>query len=62
MKKLTRAEAAAYLLSHDNYVILTHVRPDGDTVGSAAALCLGLRQLGKTAHVLKNPGVTPRYA
>ena len=62
MKKLTRADAAAYLLSQDNYVILTHVRPDGDTVGSAAALCLGLRQLGKTAHVLKNPGVTPRYA
>ena len=62
MKKLTRAETASYLLSHDNYVILTHVRPDGDTVGSAAALCLGLRQLGKTAHVLKNPGVTPRYA
>ena len=62
MKKLTRAETASYLLSQDNYVILTHVRPDGDTVGSAAALCLGLRQLGKTAHVLKNPGVTPRYA
>ena len=36
MKKLTRAETASYLLSHDNYVILTHVRPDGDTVGSAA--------------------------
>ena len=62
MKKLTRAETASYLLSQDNYVILTHVRPDGDTVGSAAALCLGLRQLDKTAHVLKNPGVTPRYA
>ena len=62
MKKLTRAETASYLLSQDNYVILTHVRPDGDTVGSAAALCLGLRQLGKTAHVLKNPEVTPRYA
>ena len=62
MKKLTRAETADYLASHDNYVILTHIRPDGDTVGSAAALCLGLRQLGKTAHVLKNPGVTPRYA
>ena len=62
MKKLTRAEAADYLLRHNHYVILTHIRPDGDTVGSAAALCLGLRQLGKTAHVLRNPGVTPRYA
>lgn len=61
MKKLTRNETAAFLASHDNYIILTHIRPDGDTVGSAAALCLGLRKLGKTAHVLKNKGVSPRY-
>ena len=62
MKNLTRAEAAGFLLSHDNFCILTHRRPDGDTVGSAAALCLGLRQLGKTAYVLENPELTPRYA
>ncbi len=62
MQKLTRAETAQYLKDHDRYVILSHVRPDGDTVGSSAALCLGLRSLGKTAHVLYNPGVTPRYA
>ena len=53
-KNLSRAEAAGFLLSHDNFVILTHRRPDGDTLGSAAALCLGLRQLGKNAWVL-NP-------
>lgn len=62
MKNLTRAEAAGFLLSHDNFAILTHRRPDGDTVGSAAALCLGLRQLGKTAYVLHNPEVTERFA
>ena len=62
MKNLTRAGAAEFLRHRDHFVILTHVRPDGDTVGSAAALCLGLRSLGKTAHVLHNPGVTPRYA
>lgn len=62
MKNLTRAEAAGYLLSHDNFCILTHRRPDGDTAGSAAALCLGLRQLGKTAHVLENPEMTARFA
>jgi len=61
-KNLSRAEAAGFLLSHDNFVILTHRRPDGDTVGSAAALCLGLRQLGKTAHVLHNPEVTERFS
>lgn len=54
MKELTRAEAAGFFLAHDNFTILTHRRPDGDTLGSAAALCLGLRQLGKNAWVL-NP-------
>ena len=54
MKNLTRAEAAGFLLAHDNFTILTHRRPDGDTLGSAAALCLGLRKLGKNAWVL-NP-------
>jgi len=62
MKTLTRAEAAGFLLSHDNFCILTHRRPDGDTMGSAAALCLGLRQLGKTAFVLENPDMTARFA
>lgn len=62
MKKLTRAETAAYLLERDHFCILSHCRPDGDTVGSSAALCLGLRALGKTAHVLYNEEVTPRFS
>ena len=55
MKNLTRAEAAGFLLTHDAYCILTHQRPDGDTLGSAAVLCRGLRALGKTAHILLPP-------
>ena len=55
MKNLTRAEAAGFFLAHDNFTILTHRRPDGDTLGSAAALCLGLRKLGKSAWVLNPP-------
>ena len=54
MKTLTRNEAAEFLREHDRFTILTHRRPDGDTLGSAAALCLGLRKLGKEAWVL-NP-------
>ena len=56
---MTRNECAAWLLAHDNFCILTHRRPDGDTMGSSAALCLGLRQLGKTAHVLENVESSP---
>ena len=62
MATMNRTEASKWLTEHDNFVILTHRRPDGDTIGSAAALCLGLRQLGKTAHVLKNAEVTPKFA
>ena len=62
MKILTRNECAQYLLQHDNYCILSHRRPDGDTIGSSAALCLGLRQLGKKAHVLFNCEVSDRFA
>ena len=62
MKILTRADAARFLLEHDHFAILSHRRPDGDTVGSSAALCRGLRLLGKTAHVLVNKEVTPRFA
>ena len=59
---MTRTECAQWLLDRDRFVLLTHRRPDGDTVGSAAALCLGLRSLGKTCHVLENPELTPQYA
>ncbi len=62
MKILTRSECARFLREHDRYVILSHRRPDGDTIGSSAALCLGLRQLGKTAHVLYNTEVSARFA
>ena len=62
MKKLTVSDCAAFFRENDNFCILTHRRPDGDTLGSAATLCRGLRQLGKTAHILRNPEVTAKYA
>lgn len=61
MKTLTIPEIAAFLLHEDNYLILTHRRPDGDTIGCAAALCRGLRSLGKRAAILENPQFTPRF-
>ena len=59
---LTIAGTAGLLRSFDKVLILTHIRPDGDTVGSAAALCAGLRALGKTAHLLPNDGLTDTTA
>ena len=59
---MTNNETAEFLRQHDNFLIINHCRPDGDAVGSAAALCLGLRQLGKRAVIWKNPQTTRRYA
>lgn len=61
MMSLTRAETAQFLLQHDHFAILSHRRPDGDTIGSSAALCRGLRQLGKQAYIIENPEITPRF-
>lgn len=53
--------AAALLGGWDNILILTHKRPDGDTIGCAVGLCALLRQLGKTAWLLPNPDATSRF-
>ncbi len=55
---MTAHEAATLLELQNNILILTHRRPDGDTAGCAAALCLALRGRGKTAYVLPNEDAT----
>jgi len=60
-KHISSAEAADWLKKRDNFLIITHRRPDGDTIGSGGALAQVLREQGKTAFLLKNPEITPRY-
>jgi len=45
----------------DKILVLSHVRPDGDTLGSGAALTHALRRMGKTAYMFRNPQTTERY-
>ena len=51
---LTVNECAAILRENDCFCILTHKRPDGDTLCSAAALCSALRRIGKKAALYRN--------
>lgn len=55
---LNVAQTAQKLRAMDRILLLTHVRPDGDTVGCAAGLCAALRAMGKTAYLLPNPELT----
>lgn len=59
---LTVNECVQLLRSNDRFCILTHNRPDGDTLCSAAALCSALRRAGKKAALFRNPDVTETYA
>src|SRR3954468_20043059 len=45
----TRAQAIATLRDHDKFLLTTHERPDGDAVGSLAAMQQVLTALGKDA-------------
>ncbi len=54
-------EAAEFLKEHDNYYILTHQNPDGDTIGSGFGLCFALRKMGKKANVLCSDDFPKRY-
>lgn len=49
--------AAAFLRGSDGYLIYTHASPDGDTIGSATALALILRAMGKTANAFCVDGI-----
>ena len=55
---MTIQECIKWLASHDNYLLLTHLNPDGDTVMSAAALCRALRRKNKRACLYRNPQIT----
>lgn len=51
MKKIDVKECALLLKEFDNYLILTHRNPDGDTLGSAFALKRTLDKMGKKSFV-----------
>ena len=61
MNRVTIREAAGLLRGAEEILIITHIRPDGDTAGAGCALCLGLRSLGKTAYLAENPPSMDRY-
>lgn len=50
--------AVDFLRENDDYLILMHASPDGDTLGSGSALCLALQKLGKRAKAVC-PDVIP---
>lgn len=60
-KRIDADKAAEFLRNNDDFLILTHASPDGDTLGSAFALCNGLSQLGKHCMVVCPDEIPQKY-
>ncbi len=54
-------ELIDFLKEGDNFLISTHVNPDGDALGSAAALAAALEQMGKKAVLVDKHRVPDQY-
>lgn len=50
-----------FITTPQRFIISTHMRPDGDALGSALALAYALRQKGKEALVVIPSVLPPRY-
>ena len=61
-KALTLTECADRLLSLERPLVVMHARPDGDTVGSGAALCRIFEALGKEAAYISSDKIPARLA
>jgi bifunctional oligoribonuclease and PAP phosphatase NrnA len=47
--------------THDRFLVTTHVRPDGDALGSEVGMAGMLRQKGKDVRVVNSSPTPPRY-
>lgn len=56
------AEIARVLREEQRFAILSHVRPDGDALGSQLALGLSLQEIGKHVAIWNEDGMLEKYS
>lgn len=59
--KIDVKQAADFLREHDDYLILMHANPDGDTLGCGHALCGALQRMGKRAKAVCPEEIPHRF-
>lgn len=60
-KNLTMPEVAALFDSANDIVIVSHISPDGDALGSTLALAAGLRKKGKNVVISIDDAISSYY-
>ena len=59
---ITLEQVAKFFLEHDDFLILSHASPDGDTFGCSYALCGALQRIGKRAAIACADPLSERFA
>lgn len=59
--KIDVSQAAEFLRENDDYLILMHASPDGDTLGCGHALCGALQRMGKHARTVCPEEIPHRF-
>ena len=62
MTNCTFEKIADALRANQRFVIVSHVRPDGDALGSQLALVHSLRQMGKEVVAWNQDGAPAKFA
>ncbi|MFL6514089.1 MAG: DHH family phosphoesterase [Chthoniobacterales bacterium] len=55
-------EIGRALREHQRFVVISHVRPDGDALGSQLAMGLALKHLGKDVTIWNEDGMLDKYS
>jgi len=58
----TLQEIGRVLREHQRFAVLSHVRPDGDALGSQLAMGLALKHLGKDVAIWNEDGMLEKYS
>lgn len=54
-------EAADFIRRHQEFILISHISPDGDTLGSSLALSIALKNAGKKAEIVCGDPVPDLY-
>lgn len=57
----TLEEIASTIRGHSKFLVLSHIRPDGDAIGCALAMGLCLKDLGKDVCIWNEDGLPQRF-
>lgn len=61
-KQQMMQEAADFIRNHDDFLLLTHVQPDGDAYGSTLGIAHLLQRLGKSFQIANEDHVSEKFS